>query len=72
MITFAREYCFKHQAFRPAGEQCPHCAHQASQRDVLNVLEARISDLEAENLDLRRRVTELEHLMRGTSCAVAG
>jgi hypothetical protein len=59
MISF--EYCWKHNLLRPAGDQCARCAAAASQRDVISVLEARIADLEAECLDLRRRVTNLEH-----------
>jgi hypothetical protein len=55
------EYCWKHNLLRPAAEQCARCAASASQRDVISVLEARIADLEAETLDLRRRVTSLEH-----------
>lgn len=41
--------------------RCPRCAEAAQQRETNRVLEARIADLEAELLQLRRRVAELEH-----------
>lgn len=80
MTVFACEYCLKHQVLRAAGEPCPQCAVEASPlppfnawvmraaqpRDTLGILEGRIADLEAENLDLRRRVSALEHQVRGS------
>jgi hypothetical protein len=51
-----REYCFKHQLLRPAGEQCGHCAAEAGATQLG-------ADLVAEHLDLRRRVSALEHRM---------
>jgi len=64
MTTF--EFCVKHQIMRPVCEACVLCLSERAplQRDTLNILEARISDLSAENLDLRRRVSALEHLVR--------
>jgi hypothetical protein len=63
------EYCWKHQTLRPVATQCYQCAAEAyaaerPPRDAMNVLESRIADLEAENLDLRRRVTALECSLR--------
>ena len=66
MNTANWEFCYRHQVMRLAGEQCGQCAAEATaahQRDVVTVLEARIADLVAENLDLRRRVSALEHRM---------
>jgi hypothetical protein len=53
------EFCAEHQAWRPAGEPCPQCA--AGLREVVNVLKGMVDDLAAELLQLRLRVTELEH-----------
>lgn len=61
MISY--EFCFKHQMLRLAGEACAQCATETPQRDVVNVLEARISDLEADVLSLRRQLTELRHIV---------
>jgi len=60
MITMTdHEYCWDHQCYQCAAEEA---SATPPQRDAVNVLEARIADLEAENLDLRRRVSALEHL----------
>lgn len=51
-------FCMCRQLYTiPACSQCSTAQH----RDSVNILEARIADLEADNLALRRRVTELEH-----------
>lgn len=42
------------------GARCPLC--RRAQRDAYDTLEGRVSDLSAENTDLRRRVSALEHL----------
>jgi hypothetical protein len=56
-------YCLYHGMQH--GLTCPICADDANRRrahrDVLAALESWLSDLAAENVDLRRRVSELEH-----------
>jgi len=67
----------RHQVLYLAGASCQQCetansaisgvfgmASGPDQRDAMNVLEARIADLEAETLDLRRRVTAMERVLR--------
>lgn len=54
-------YCIYHGYF--LSQECPGCVVWKS--DALKILEARIADKDAELLDLRRRVSELEHLVRG-------
>jgi hypothetical protein len=53
-------YCEIHHLPQFNGGPCIQCATQ-SQRDVVNVLKAQVDDLSAENLDLRRRVSAIEH-----------
>jgi len=54
-----REFCFKHQLLRDAGEQCGRCAAETGSRDTLNVLESRIADLEDRLLRTNRILAEL-------------
>lgn len=59
-------YCAAHAYYYypSAGQRCPQCA-PAQTRDTMNVLEARIADLEADVIQLRARINELERYHRG-------
>lgn len=56
-------YCARHGVLYTKSLGCTVCATERQQRDEITVLDARISDLVAENADLRRRVSALEHRM---------
>lgn len=54
-----REFCFKHQVLREAGQPCPRCA-----TDDRLVFDARLSDLTNDQGALRERVAGLERRLR--------
>jgi exonuclease VII small subunit len=59
-----REFCFRHNLWRYAGEQCARCAAETGtpqRRDTINTLEARIADLETRLLSTNRQLSELQH-----------
>lgn len=58
-----REFCFKHQLLRDAGEQCGQCATVPFQRDTLGVLESRIADQDSAIASLIRQLNELRHMV---------
>ena len=63
------EFCYKHQMLRAAGEACGHCAASA-RRDDVNVLEARIADLEVEVIGLRRQLNATRQIALDAQRAV--
>lgn len=54
-----REFCFKHQVLREAGQPCPRCA-----TDDRLVFDARLADLERDQAVLRQRTAGLERRLR--------
>jgi len=61
-----REWCFKHQLLRDAGEQCGQCATEVcttQQRDTLDILEARIADQDATIAGVLRQLRELRRIV---------
>jgi hypothetical protein len=61
-----REFCFKHQTLRPAGEACARCAVEvgaAEQRDALSIVLGMVDDQGQEIVNLRRQVIELRRIV---------
>jgi hypothetical protein len=61
-----REWCFKHQLLRPAGEQCGQCAtetDQAERRDALTILLGLVDDQGQQIASLIRQLNELKHVV---------
>ncbi len=57
-----REYCWKHQCLRAAGEACAQCASEGQRetRETIDVLLDRLADQATAIELLRRRVASLE------------
>jgi hypothetical protein len=58
------QYCEQHDLIVSDGAPCPACV-AAQRRDLINSLKAQVDDQAAELVQLRTRVVELEHLVRG-------
>jgi hypothetical protein len=60
-------HCARHDTWHATTAHCPHCATAAlinELRQIIGTLEARLSDAHEQATQDRRRITDLEHLIR--------